>query len=455
METAKLGDSLFRAYDVRGIYPKDLDESTAVAVGAAFGEYIGKGKKIAVCRDVRTSGESLEKAVLRGLSSYGLEMIDIGIAPTPMVHFAVSHYNLDGGIMVTASHNPAEWNGFKFYGRGSETIGLENGLAEIRESARQGRAVLEKRIDIIDRSRETLMDYEQFLLGKVNIRKGLRVGIDPGNGSYAGIARETLEKAGAEVFAINDSQDGTFPGRSPEPKEETLSGLRELVTGEKLDLGIAFDADGDRGIFVDSKGRVLRGDLALALFAKNIIKKGEKLAFDVSCSDLVGEELRKSGGIPVVTRVGRAFVPKAMRESGAIMGGELSGHTYFAEAYCADDPLLAGLAMMGLISQREKALAGLVDELPHYETVALELKVDDSIKFKVIEFLAVKLAEGNEVITIDGVKVRMRGGWFILRASNTGPAIRLVAEARDRKDLDSIVNYAKTEFDAACGRMTA
>lgn len=449
MGRAKLGDGIFKAYDVRGIYPKDLDESTAEALGCSFGEYIGRGKRIALCRDVRLSGSSLKESFLKGVSSSMPKISDIGVAPTPVIYFAVNYYGLDGGVNVTASHNPKEWNGFKFYSRNGEAIGMENGLAIIRDTSRRNSSCESKEIRVEETNSKTLRDYEKFLLSKVKISQGLRIGIDPGNGSYSHIAKKAFESAGAEVFAINDKPDGNFPARGPEPKEESLGGLKDMVIERKLDFGIGFDADGDRGVFVDDKGRVLRGDFALAVFVKNLLKTGEKVVYEVSCSKAVEDAISERGGIPIMTRVGRTFILEAMAREKASIGGERSNHLYFSEVYGGDDALFAGLKMAGLVSITGKRLSELADQLPHYESVAVELGADDKTKFKVIDLIREKLSKSNELITLDGVKVITKDGWFILRASNTGPAVRLVAEARSKNSLDRIVKRAREEFEEA------
>ncbi len=410
---------------------------------------MGEGKKVVICMDVRISSPELKKNAMLGLLDSGVRVIDMGIAPTPVVHFAVSHYKLDGGIMITASHNPKEWNGFKFYKKGSEPIGIENGLEEIKKVVWEGTYEPAAHLPCEDKADEILEGYEQFLLDKTKAGRRVRIGVDPGNGSYSGIARRIFEKMGAEVFTINDERNGEFPSRSPEPKEESLSELVELVLEKKLDFGIAFDADGDRGVFVEGNGKVLRGDRTLAILAKNIIGKGQKLWFDVSCTDAVRESVEANGGIPVVTRIGRTFVSKKMAETGAVIGGELSGHTYFTEMYYADDPMFAGLKMIELVSGSGKSLVDMDGELPDYKSATLELQIDDSVKFKVMKKIAAEMSAEYETITIDGIKVRTDEGWFIIRASNTTPMIKVVAEARNDEALQRLIKIPKEAFNRA------
>ncbi len=453
MAKAKLDEAIFKAYDIRGIYPSQIDEGTALAVGCAFGRYIGKGKKVAACMDVRLSSPSLHKNFLEGFSDSEPKLVDIGVAPTPVAYFAWNYYGFEAGVMITASHNPKEYNGFKFWDR-KGWVSMESGLGKIKEMATSGTKCNSRKMNIEERHLQTLDDYGRFVLSKAKVKKGIKIAIDPGNGSYCNLARKILEKAGVEVVEINGSPDGNFPGRAPEPKQESLGELISIVTDGGLDFGIGYDADGDRGIFVDSRGRVLRGDFALAIFVANMLKGGSKVVYDVSCSDAVIDVVKKAGGVPVVTKVGRTYILAAMAREKAALGGEISGHMYFADAYYGDDPLFATMKMAGILSSKGKSLSQLVDELPRYETVALELHAEDSVKFRIVELLTKELSEqGDEVITIDGIKVVTGKGWFIMRASNTTPIIRLIAEAKSKKELDALVDYAKAKFEKAYNKL--
>lgn len=454
MAKAKLGESIFKAYDIRGTYPDQLDESTAEAIGAAYGKYIGKGKRIVISRDVRLSSESLHESLLKGLSSSDPKIIEIGIAPTPVFSFALGHYKAEGGIMITASHNPKEWNGFKLYKANSVPISKEAGLLDIKKLAEAEESCTPKRLEMEEKHAETLNNYENYLIQKTDIKSRLRVGIDPGNGTYSELAKKILEKAGLEVFAINDEPDGSFPSRAPEPKEESLGVFKEFVADNDLDFGIAFDADGDRGIFVYGDGTLLRGDFALAFFVKNLLNKGEKAVYDVSCSNAIEDAVKERGGISVITAVGRTFILDAMPKEHARFGGEISGHMYFADTYYAEDPLFATLKAAEILSNTGKSFEDLIGEMPHYETEAIELPVDESIKFKAIDILRENLSKENKnVVTLDGIKVINEKGWFILRASNTTPMIRLIAESRTRKGLQELENYARSQFEEAINRI--
>ncbi len=445
-----INEALFKAYDIRGIYSKDLDENTAKIVGRAFGSYIGKGKRIVIGLDVRNSSRTLMDHMLKGMRESGLKIFDIGVVPTPVVYFTIVHYGFDGGAMVTASHNPKEWNGFKLFGTKGAVLGLGSGLEKIRDIARNGSFQIFESPDVEDISQKILSDYESFLLGKVKIGRKLRIGVDPGNGCYSGIASRILSKAGLEVLPINNEPDGNFSSRAPEPKADTITQLMKLVKEHGLDFGVAFDSDGDRAIFVDENGAFIRGDIAFAAFVKSLLSNGEKAVYEVSCSKSVEEEILKKGGIPILSRTGRAFILNTMSKENARLGGEIAGHLYFSEIYNADDALYATLKMAELLSAKNTTLSKLIGEIPKYSTKALEIDVDDKYKYNIIDKLRENLGKKEKnLITIDGVKITLTNGWFLLRASNTSPKIRLVAEASTDEDLDSVVSKAMLEFNLA------
>ncbi|MGB9758933.1 MAG: phosphomannomutase/phosphoglucomutase [Thermoproteota archaeon] len=437
-------ESIFRAYDIRGIYPSEINENVSELIGKGFGTFIGgTGKKLAVGRDVRLSSESLSTSLINGLTSTGVDVLDLGIVPTPVVYFAISHWNLDGGVVVSASHNPPEWNGFKLCRERARLVGSGLGLEEVKKLIQNESFKLSKKGNVTNRREDILREYEAFILDKVTLKKSFKVGVDPGNGSCSCIAKEILEKFGLSVKTINDTPDGRFPSRSPEPTEESVTALKELILKENLDFGVAFDGDCDRALFVDEKGNTLRGDIVLALFAKHFLKRGEKVVYEVSCSTVVEDEIRSKGGVPILTRVGHSFILDKMISEKAKFGGEISSHLYFGDIYGLDDAIFAVLKVAELLSLKDAPLSQLVNELPKYETHRENFEIPDEYKFKVIEDIKEKLQkEGYNVITIDGVKVVEKEGWFILRASNTLPQIKLTVEARSKESLQELTKFA-------------
>jgi phosphomannomutase len=446
----RLNDSVFRAYDIRGIYPADIDEKFADLAARGLATYL-KGKSIAVSMDVRLSADKLTRPFIDALVDCGAEVWFIGVAPTPLLYFTIAHYKLDGGAAVSASHNPPQWNGFKMCGKGARVIGLEEGLEDIKEIMESGK--FEKVGDrgmLLEKHGEVLKDYEEFVAKNSKFTKRLRVGIDPGNGACSGFASSIMSRMPIETHAINDAPDGRFPSRNPEPKPDTITGLVKLVKDDRLDMGVAFDGDGDRAMFVDDAGTVLYGDKALALFADNMIEPGDKVVYDVSCSNAVEDTVRRKEGIPLVAKVGHSHIESLMLKEDARLGGELSSHLYFRETYYFDDAFFAAVKMAELISNSGKRLSELVAKLPQYVTGTMEFDVPDSSKFQVMERIKGSMEDKKyEIVTLDGVKAITDNGWFIIRASNTSPKIKMAAEAKDRARVSELLEMGKKKLEAA------
>jgi len=443
-------EHIFRAYDIRGIYGKDITEGVAEEVGKAFGTYIGgMGKSLVVGRDVRLSGETLQRALTEGLLSTGCRVVDIGVVPTPVFYFTIAHYAKDGGVMVTASHNPAEWNGFKLAREKGFICAEGMGMEKIKD------IVFNRRFKLATRGKTekydgALADYANFVLGKIEVERGLRVAMDLGNGACALIAPKLFEDAGAEVVAINAEPDGTFPAHEPEPTEETLRQLKEVVVREGMDFGVGYDGDGDRALFVDDKGRVIPGDMTLIVLAEYYLKKqrGAKVVYEISCSSSVEEVIKAYGGKPLVSRVGHAYIMDRMIQEGAVLGGEVSSHLYFADIYGFDDALYAGLKLAEILSKTNKKLSEMVDSIQRYPSIPVRnYDCPDEKKFKVVERLTEEFKEmGYETITIDGVKVVEPNGWFLIRASNTLPQVKMKAEAKTEEKLSQLTNLAERKI---------
>lgn len=445
-----ISEHIFRAYDIRGIYGEDLTEEVAKWIGQALGTYIGgTGKKLVVGRDVRLSGPVLENALVEGLLSTGCHVQEIGVAPTPVLYFAIVHYAKDGGAMVTASHNPPNWNGFKLCGEKGFLLAQGMGMEEIKEIAATKRfkfgphGKLEKYDDAI-------VDYSNFVLSKVEVVRKLKVAVDPGNGACSLVTPRLFEDAGLSVIAINAEPDGNFPAHLPEPTEETLNELKQIVVKNGADFGIGFDGDGDRAVFIDEKGRIISGDTALIILAMYYLKKqkGATVLYDVSCSSRVEEVIKAHGGRPIMSRVGHAYIMDKMIQENATLGGEISSHFYFADVYGFDDALYASLKMAEILSKTDEKLSEIVDSIPRYPSTPVKVyDCPDEKKFKVVEKLTVEFEEmGYETVTIDGVKVIKPEGWFLIRASNTLPQIKMVAEAKTEEKLRQLTNFAEKKI---------
>ncbi len=448
----EIKDSIFRSYDIRGIYPSDIDESLAELVGRSFGELIGEGRKVLVGMDVRVSSKGLAERLVDGILSEGLDIVFAGVIPTPLLYFAISRYKLDGGITVSASHNPPEWNGFKICRKDAYVIGLGTGLEEMREMIKRDGFADRGRGSMEDRSTDIVRDYIEALSGKIGPLEGLKVGIDPGNGAYSGLATGIFRRKGAMVKAINDIPDGRFPSRSPEPNPHTIGELVALVKSEGLDLGIAFDGDGDRVLFVTEKGDVIGGDTALALLVKGYLKSGEKVVYEPSCSSVIEDEIKAAGGIPLLSKVGHSHFKERMKKENARFGGEISGHMYFQETYGADDGLFSALKMSELLCVSRSSLSSLVERLPKYVKVYEEFESDDKKKFGIIDAMAKSLSgKGYRIIDVDGVKIVTEDGWLLARASNTGPKIRMAAEAKTEGRARQLLEIGRAELKEAEG----
>ncbi|MEJ2244164.1 MAG: phosphomannomutase/phosphoglucomutase [Candidatus Bathyarchaeota archaeon] len=386
-------DHIFRAYDIRGVFGEDLTKEVAAKIGAAFGKLLD-GKTVVVGRDVRVSGEKLRDALISGLTNYS-DVTDVGVLPTPLLYFASNILKKDAGIMVTASHNPPQWNGFKaFRGQKGSIYGKEM---------------------------ETVKKYAKK--------------VDPKNFSSKG--KTTTHKGIIKEYQNFVQTDGTFPAHLPVPKAETLGELMKEVVNRKADFGVGYDGDGDRAVFIDEKGNLIPGDLTLLLFAKDILQKqkGGKVVYELTCSMAIKEYVEKLGGVPIVERVGHTFIMDKMIKEKAVLGGEKSSHFYFADVYGMDDGTFASMKLAEILSKTDKKLSEIVSALPQYPSV-YEKNFDcpDSKKFDIIEKVRSQLkAQGLETLDIDGVKLIENDGWVILRASNTEPVVRVSAEAHTEK----------------------
>ncbi len=436
---------MFRAYDIRGIYGKDLTTDFAETIGKAFGTIIGSGKKLAVGRDVRIGSEQLKDAVVKGLVSTGCQVDDLGIVTTPILYFGIAHNRKDGGVMVTASHNPAEWNGLKLCREKGVIVGQGSGMEEIKEIIVNGKFIKSKTKGKVETYRGIVNQYAAFVLGKIRIERKLKVVLDTGNSVSGIVAPKLFRQTGCRVEVINEELDGTFPSRSPEPTEASLQQLISAVKKARADFGVGYDGDGDRAVFVDDKGRVLTGDYTSVIFAQAFITKGKrKVVYDVSCSSAVEEAIKAKGGIPVVERVGRPFMmDRALREK-AVFGGERSGHFYFPDIYGLDDGTFASLKMAEILSRARMPLSRMVDKIPKYYSSTVNVPFPDEHKFTVIERLKAKFEEkGFQIIDIDGVKAQDENGWVLLRSSNTEPLIRIFAEGKTHAKLTQLLGLAE------------
>ncbi|MEM4667861.1 MAG: phosphomannomutase/phosphoglucomutase [Nitrososphaerota archaeon] len=435
---------IFRAYDIRGVYGRDLREELVKVIASSFATMLGNSGTVLVGRDVRLSGESLAKAVSTGLRESGCDVVDVGIVPTPGAYFGVVYWKLKGGVQITASHNPPEWNGMKLITEDGGTISEGAGMEELKKIALESKIIKVDRIGV-EISRDLIKDYVEFLLSKVKIGdRKLRIVVDYSNGAVSIVFPKIAEQLGLELIELNKEPNGLFPGHLPEPNEETLKDLQKKVIEVKADLGAGFDGDGDRVVFVDEKGRLLAGDITLAVFVKYLEKKGRVL-YDVNSSSALREVILSCGCEPVEMRVGRAFFLRAIREMNGVIAGEKSNHIYFSELWGFDDAIYALLKMAEILSKSGRKLSEIVDEIPKYpSTPIIVFDCPDEVKWKVVDLIAEKLEkEALNINRIDGVKAYFKDGWILIRPSNTMPQIKMSAEASSEERLKQIVNYGR------------
>lgn len=437
---------MFRAYDIRGVYGKDLTAEIAETIAKGFGTYIGKNKNLAVGRDIRIGSTELKNAVVQGLISTGCNVIDFGVVTTPLMYFGIAHQKKDGGIMVTASHNPAQWNGLKLCREKGIIVGEGSGIEKIKETISKRSFTEAAKKGKVEINEGIINEYDRFILKKIRIERELKVILDTGNSVPGLVAPRLFKEMDCDIEVLNERLDGTFPSRAPEPNEESLQQLISTVKKKKVDFGVGYDADGDRAVFVDNKGRMLTGDFTSIIFAQALISKPQqKVVYDVSCSSAIEEAIREKGGVPVVERVGRPFMMDRVLEEKAIFGGERSGHFYFPDIYGLDDGTFSSLKMAEILSRTDLSLAELVDKIPKYFDRMENVPFPDEYKFKVVKSLKTKFADkGFRILDIDGVRAQDNQGWVLMRPSNTEPLIRIFAEGKTKTKLDQLLDLAKS-----------
>ena len=435
-----LDPSVFKAYDVRGIHPSELDEEGAQAIGRAFVE-VFEPKRVAVGHDMRVSSPAMAEAAIRGASEAGAEVLDLGLVGTEMVYFAVGELGLDGGIAVTASHNPKEYTGMKIVREGALPVGGESGLLEVRDRAlgepkAAGSPGKVERHDIWDLYVERVLSFVDP--GAI---APLTIVIDAANGMAGVMLPPVLEQLPElEVVRCFFEPDGTFPNHEPNP---LLPENREFIVAktleEQADFGVAFDGDADRCFFVDDSGEFVPGDFITALLAEAVLEKepGAKIIYDVRASWAVPEMIERSGGVPLVNRVGHAYIKHRMREVDAAFGGEVSGHYYFRDFSQADSGVVPFLLMLELVSKRGKKLSEILRPFRERYFITGELNTpvpDVAAKLKGLEQ---RFGAEGRVSHLDGVSVDAEDWHMNVRPSNTEPLLRLNLEARTRELMES------------------
>lgn len=437
-----LSAEIFRQYDIRGLVGKDLTGDVVYWVGRAVGTEIVRagGVSAAVGWDHRPSSPEFADRLSAGLSECGLDVFRVGPCPTPILYYSIYNLKAGGGVMITGSHNPPEFNGLKV-NIGTNTI-YGDGIMALRELIVAGNLVEAAPGTIKDI--DTTTPYIEHLTDNATLGRPLKVAIDAGHGVAGPVAPAILEALGCNVDCLFCDVDSTFPDHHPDPAvPENLADLIADVQTHKADVGVAFDGDADRLGVVDELGRIVWADQLLALYAQDVLKDhpGGKVIFDVKATDGIVKVVEAAGGVPIMSRTGHSFIKERLRQEKALIGGEVSGHLFFADKYYGfDDAIYAAVRLVELLSKTQSSLSQLVDSLPKYiSTPEYRVDCEDSRKFDVVQQLADYFAKDHDVITVDGARVSVDGGWGLVRASNTQPALGLRFEADSQESLDNIL----------------
>ena len=435
---------IFRQYDIRGIVGEDLDAEVTEAVGRAFGSRVrldssSRSPTVAVGYDNRLTSPSLAEGLIAGIRSAGVDVVDVGTVPTPVLYWSEVTLGADAGVQITGSHNPPEWNGIKMTHGGSSLYGdaIQDLLLSINESDFTSGSGGYERVTVLDR-------YVDDIAGRFNLERPMRVAVDCGNGTGSILAVRLLEAIGVEVTPLFCESDPTFPNHHPDPTvDDNLIDLIRSVESGNHDLGVAFDGDADRIGAIDDQGQIIRGDILLLLFGLDLLKKrgpGQKLIFDVKCSQVLPELFEKAGGEPIMWQTGHSLIKNKMRETGALLAGELSGHIMIADDYLGfDDALYDACRLLEIISRSGRTLSEMVSDFPEYRsTPEIRIDVTEDQKWTVVSEALVYFKEKYDVISVDGVRILFGDGWALLRASNTQPVIVARFEARSESRLMEI-----------------
>jgi len=452
-----LTPSIFREYDIRGIADQELLDPEVELLGRALGTYLIRhsGRTICLGRDCRLSGDRIHSALLKGLLTSGAQVLDIGVAPTPLLYYSVVHFEASGGVMITGSHNPPEYNGIKTV-CGSGTLHgeqIQQILKLIQGSDFEGGAGTVKDVDPVT-------PYVDEIAVQFQFPRRVKVVLDAGNGTAGPVVHRLLKKLNVEPVELFFEMDGRFPNHHPDPTvPANLRDLAKAVRKEKAELGIAFDGDADRIGALDENGNAIYGDMLLLIFGREILsrKPGATFIGEVKCSQAMYDKLAELGGNPIMYKTGHSLIKAKMKQAQAELAGEMSGHMFFADRYYGfDDALYAACRLLEIVARSGKPLSAQLEGIP--KTVSTpELRVDcpDDKKFLVVEKVAELVRRRHQVVDVDGVRVPFAEGWGLVRASNTQPVLVMRFEAASDKllkeyqsEIEEIVEQAKKEMDA-------
>jgi phosphomannomutase/phosphoglucomutase len=447
----QINPQIFREYDIRGVVDKDLTPDVVRKLGQGFGTHMTQlgRRELIVGRDGRISSKAFEDALIEGLISTGCHVINIGLCPTPVYYFSIFHLDKDGGIVVTGSHNPPEFNGFKVSVGKSTIFGEE--IQNLKRLIEKGEFVGGKgKLS----NEEIIRPYQDYIKKNIHIEKKMKVVIDAGNGTAGIVAGPLLRDLGCKLEELYCDVDGRFPNHFPDPTiPGNLKDLIDRVKKTRADVGIGYDGDADRIGVVDDQGNIIWGDQLMILFSREILKdkKGATFVAEVKCSQNLFNDIEKHGGKAIMWRTGHSLIKEKMREEKAALGGEMSGHIFFADRYFGyDDAIYASCRLIELLSKTDRKLSQLLSDVPK-TLITPEIRVDcaDEIKFKVVETVKEALRKDYPVIDVDGVRVKFEDGWGLVRASNTQPALVLRFEALTQDRLSEIKGLVEKKVQEA------
>ena len=462
-----INETIFREYDIRGITGKDLDADFAYQLGLTYSEFAHQKMEknpltIAVGKDCRLTSDEYAAALIKGLNDGGINVIDIGTCPTPLTYFSVHHYKTDGAIMVTGSHNPAEYNGFKL-GIGKDTLHGSQ-IQELKQIMLSGKYT--KRTKGETTSHEIIPQYIEYVANQIKPDRKLKVVLDAGNGTASTVAPELFKKMGADTITLYCELDGRFPNHHPDPTvPKNLATLVETVKREKADFGIGYDGDSDRIGAVDENGKIIFGDELMVIFSRAVLKTnpGATVISEVKSSNRLYIDIAKNGGNPLMWKTGHSLIKSKMKETKAALAGEMSGHIFFADRWFGfDDAIYSSARLYEILANRTLTAEGTISSIlkdlkPVINTPEIRIDCEESKKFQLIEE-ASHILKGNagsdaKVTTIDGLRVDFSNGWGLIRASNTQPVIVMRFEAESENILKSIQNDFQSALTVAANKI--
>ena len=452
----KLKPEIFRQYDIRGVVDKDLTQETVEILGKAIGTYFRQHNRshVAVGMDCRLSSPAFSESLSQGLLSTGCDVTELGTIPTPLLYFAIFYKKIEAGVMITGSHNPPEYNGFKMMSGEDTLYGPD--IQDIYQIITSGMFIQDdfgskKKYDIVP-------EYSDYVVENINLEKRIKVVVDAGNGTGGVVAVPILKRLGCDVIDLFCEMDGHFPNHHPDPTlPEALETLITEVKRSGADAGIAYDGDADRIGTIDDKGNIIWGDQLMILFARDILPShpGAPVISEVKASKLLYEEIEKLGGRPIMWKTGHSFIKKKIKQEQALIAGEMSGHIFFADRFFGfDDAIYSSARLLEVLSRSEKKLSSMLADLPRtFHTPEIRVYASEAVKFKIVDIVKKDLEKKYPIVDIDGVRAQFPNGWGLVRASNTQEVLVLRFEADTEKDLRAIRKETEKAVERAIQRL--